>query len=503
LSLLSRQRWPLAGAALFLSAAAFALFRVYHARLAWFYVDESVTVTLAWLTAQGLRLHQDLFWHHAPFAVNLGELFSRAGAGSDPGAFRLGLGLLQVLAGLAAALTPALRGHRFTACIAAWLYLVVWAILAPVNNGNMFLDYSLVGVFWPAAFALLAWPALAGEAPGTAAAALGGGALAAWLLCSPAEAPAGACFVLALALSGTLRRRDALAAAAGLLAVLGAQALWILVCSSPRTVYEQVVTYNREVYVRFSGESGAGPILTNWATSLYAHMRDAWPIDRALFACALAAPWALRKPGSSLRVPLLLTASFLLLRLRGGAWRAAGFQAAMTVLAAAFGAQLLLARRPVFRAVGAMACLALLLLAHQRGWKFYRYDGHDDDWHGGKRVERLKGLEAVRALQRPGDRLLALPTASDFYLLTGMQPSQKGVDYIAPMAAWEFPAGAPPLPDNLCTQVAARPPRFIFDDRQAEFWGRPWAQYAPPCITEFKLRYYRPLAGAEGWWVRK
>jgi hypothetical protein len=501
-----RPAWALAVLLLVLAASAW---RFYRLRNYGEFVDESAEMTTGWLLSEGETLYGSVFSHHMPLAAAIAHAVAAISPTDRPAHFRVAPWAAWALLALAAAFGPLGRRRPVAGPLAGVALAVVVSAFAPLLMGHMLLGE----VFWSAAFAaaflLVPLPLLLGEEPGRGDAVCAGLAATLAVAASPLALPPlllSASMALLASPNRALVRTAAHSAAGGLgtCAVLGA---WALRFADARGFRKEVLDFNAEIYSRFVGlvpDAVIPEMIRLWQIRLSGAARDAFrgdpdallvpPMLAVLGLLAAVCVRRARDEGGpcvafrSAGLVALAAALVFSLRMRDGGFHALPLHIAVAAIAVVLpwaGGF----RSPRRVAVFA-ACMFLPVL-----WQSTRdpsFEFHANDRQASSGALAQAAIYA-REHTAPDERIAAFPTLPIVYLEAKRRPATDAVFFLPWQAMRE---DRDPTLTSVCTQLRARPPRYVVL-QEATIWNTfAWRDYAL-CIDQFLKQAYEPVNRSE------
>jgi hypothetical protein len=504
------RRRTLALGVLLLALAAGA-WRFYRLRNYAEFVDESGEMTTGWLLSEGETLYKTVFSHHMPLAVAIAHGVAVLSPTDRPAHFRAAPFVAYALLACAVAFGPLGRRHPVAGPLAGASLLALISILAPLLSAQMLLNEVFWGIAFSIAFVLLPLPLLLAEEPRMVDA-LGSGAAAALAV---AGSPAAALPLLLLAGITVLEssRRSILRRAApflvGVLGVCACLGTWAFRFADGGGFRKEVVDFNADIYVRFAGP-GVFPdevffeTLRAWRAYLAAAVPEAFRGDvyALLVLPTLAIPALLaagllgraRRTGGAeafLRAAAAVALAALVvfsLRMRGSGFHAVPLYIAVATLA------VFLPWACGFRSPGIIAAAVALAFAPALGRALWDESlaFHADDRRAASGV-LANAARYVTAHTAPGERIAAFPTLPIVYLEAKRRPVTDGIFFLPWQAMRE---DRDPALDSTCSQLQARPPRYVVLQETTIWKTFAWRDYAY-CIDRFLKKAYEPVDPSE------
>jgi hypothetical protein len=239
--------------------------------------DEGNTLTTGWLLSRGLPLYKEVFSHHLPFSylwvVMVVKIF-----GSSIFALRLSIIILRTLV-----FAIAMKLSRFT--FALGLTALAWSILGHLYLANGLYYHTFSGIFLVAAFAIglaIVTEKMSGGILelGTIGLFLGLAVLSDPIKLLPAGVIIIAIFGLGLSKPPAAARFRHRIMQAGvivliMIAIGGLFVLWLILTGSLVDFYNDVITYNLEIYSNYSASIGFRDIVSP-VTSLLSLFNTQW-----------------------------------------------------------------------------------------------------------------------------------------------------------------------------------------------------------------------------------
>jgi hypothetical protein len=493
---------------LLLAAIALSAWRFYRIRNYVEFVDESAETTTGWLVSEGASLYGSVFSHHMPLAVIVSHVVASLSPTDHPAHFRAAPWAEHVLLALAIAFGPCGRRRPAAGAAAGASFLALSSAFAPLIWAHLALNEVLWGLAFAMFLVLLPLPILFREEPRPIDALVAVAAASLSLAGSPVAAMplAFGVVLVVVAMPRALipSRAGAFLVGAGVAA--GSVGAWLWRFGDFGGFLEEGFRFNQHVYARFLGHANtfAGVVrvgASDWGSYFFHAIRDSAARDVAallvppiLAVGALVAFAVLRRrrhaEGFWRAMALVALYAFLVfsLRIRGGEFRAIPLYLAIFATAA------LLPWAGGFRREGLVAGIVVLsflpLLAAAARHESLRF--HDDTrqaaegtwWHVARYIETHSG---------PDERIASYPIMPIVYLETHRRPATDSVFFLPWQAAWEEENPARP---STCTQLRARPPRYVAL-QYAKIWGYfPWDVYAG-CIDRFLKDEYETVKDPE------
>lgn len=484
----------------------------------WHWGDEDEKIVAAWMIARGGRLYGDIFAHHGPlnYAMAHGVYVATGSLALAP--YRATQWVIMLLAGVALAASPLVQGWP-RRLLAASLFCLLVALLAPLWYGHTLLYHALGGAVVSTALSQLLLPVMFGITPSRAGAALGGGALAAALFTGYPFAVSVVLLVVATLMLAHARGRPWCEVRGRLLAAASGFALLTLLILLWLWRYGDLVGYgvyhfwfNQVVYAGFIDYS----------------LLDAIEQLKKLFRSPLG--WVLE---AVVLFTLLLGIEARLsdragqqagVRPRRGLWLAGGCVAFLVALlflnprgeeifknaalwVVGLGLLSLLIvwrpRRPgTAPALGVLRWLAVFVavaapvyLAGIKGWADVDETYVTRAYADKMRSALEQKVRLAQALVPADGPILATVFVPRWYLLTERRPSSGAYYYLPWQAAYNR---APVLGYILdpCADLTTAPPKLIVWDRWKVWERYDVADYAP-CLVEIMRRDFLAISGTQ------
>ncbi len=490
--------------------------RVFQLRHYGEFVDETVELTTGWLLTKGDTLYGTLFSHHMPLASAIAQAIAWISPTDDAAHFRIGPWLAYLLLAAALARSPFERARPGWGLAAATVFLILISLFGPLVSGQMLLNDTLWGVGFAIFFLQLILPLILGlpVRPGDAVA--GGIAVTLAAAGSPLSLfPAAACGAAALLRcrpDGAERRflKLGLPFVTSALATALVAFLWLTCFGRLSGFIEQVVDFNAEIYSRFLGaQETPGKLLASAVVEWFGYLgvavrhgfirgsidaRFALPV---LVFCAILG-WRTWKKSRGRLPPLsgrlqamtlsvMVVLAVIVLRLRGGGFRALPFYILVLALGSVFLAESFFSER------NRKVLLTLLLVLPFAPLASAAVRHESMTWNVSRR-EEISGpfapvADYIRQQTTPDERIAAFPVLTRVYLDALRRPATDSIYFLPWQALWEE---SRPVDKSTCSQLRSARPRFVVI-RSDAIWGEwPWESYGA-CIDRFVKENYAKL----------